>query len=123
MDLSVVWLVLATAVVVLLAVLTTFLIQTLVEVRTTVRELRTTLAKLAPDLELTLANARRASDTVARAGEALGQIPTAAEGLHGLRSRAAGSAPLLAGIVAALKVGRWLFSGRRRDSRTTGSRR
>ncbi len=110
---SVVWVILATAVVVLLAVLTTFAIQTLVEIRAAVRELRMTVTRLTPDVEATLANTRRASETIVRAGEALEHSPVA-EGIHGLASRAKGRTPLAVGLVTALKLGRWFFSGRRR---------
>ncbi len=109
MNLSVLWIVLAAVVVALLAVLTVYLVQLIVEARGAVREIRTAMTRLVPDLEITLANARKTSESVARASEVLNQLPPLAHELEGAVSSLRSRTPLAAGLVAAYKVVRWLF--------------
>ena len=116
MNPSVLWIVLAAVVVALLSVLTVYLVQLIVEARAAVREIRTAVTRLAPDLEITLANARKTSEAVARASDVLNQLPLLAHELEGAVSSLRSRAPLAAGLVAAYKVVRWLFSKPRTDT-------
>ncbi len=116
MNPSVLWIVLAAVVVALLSVLTVYLVQLIVEARAAVREIRTAVTRLVPDLEITLANARKTSEAVARASDVLNQLPPLAHELEGAVSSLRSRAPLAAGLVAAYKVVRWLFRKPRTDT-------
>ncbi len=116
MNLSVLWVLLAAVAVALLAVLTVYLVQLIVEARRAVQELRTTLARLTPELEVTLANARKASESVARASDALRLLPPLANEVEGAVASLRGRTPLAAGLLAAYKVARWLFKKPRTDT-------
>ncbi len=109
MDTSVLWIVLAAAAVALLAVLTVYLVQLIGEARAAVREIRTAVTRLVPDLEITLANARKTSESVARASDVLNQLPPLAHQLEGAVSSLRSRTPLAAGLVTAYKVVRWLL--------------
>ena len=116
MDTSVLWIVLAAVVVALLAVLTVYLVQLIVEARRAVQEVRTTLARLTPDLEITLANARKTSESVARASDVLKQLPPLAHEVEGAVASLRSRTPVVAGLLAAFKVARWLFKKPRTDA-------
>jgi len=116
MDTSVLWIVLAAVVVALLTVLTVYLVQLIVEARRAVQEVRTTLARLTPDLEITLANARKTSESVARASDVLKQLPPLAHEMEGAVASLRNRAPVAAGLLAAFKVVRWLFKKPRTDA-------
>jgi uncharacterized protein YoxC len=116
MDTSVLWIVLAAVVVALLAVLTVYLVQLIVEARRAVQEVRTTLARLTPDLEVTLANARKTSESVARASDVLKQLPPLAHEVEGVVESLRSRAPLAAGLLTAFKVVRWLLKKPRTDA-------
>lgn len=116
MDTSVLWIVLAAVVVALLAVLTVQLVQLIAESRRAVQDFRTTLARLAPDLEITLANARKTSESVARASDVLRQIPPLAHEMESAVASLRSRTPLVAGLLAAGKIVRWLFKKPRTDA-------
>ena len=118
MDTSVLWILLAAVVVALLAVLTVYLVQLIVETRRAVQELRTTLARLTPDLEVTLANARKTSESVARASDALRLLPPLASEMEGAVASLRSRTPLVAGLLTAFKVVRWMFKKPRTDAQS-----
>jgi hypothetical protein len=116
MDSSVLWLVLAAVAVALLIVLTVYLVQLIVEARRAVEQFRTTLSRLAPDLEITVANARKTSESVARASDALKLIPPLAHEMEGAVASLRSRTPMVAGLLAAFKVARWLLKKPRTDA-------
>ncbi|MCU0254801.1 MAG: hypothetical protein MUE47_09725 [Acidobacteria bacterium] len=116
MDTSVLWILLAAVVVALLAVLTVYLVQLIVEARHAVREFRASLARLTPELEVTLANARKTSESVARASEALRALPPLANEIEGAMASLRSRTPMAAGLLTAYKVMRWLFKKPRTDA-------
>ncbi|MBP7149177.1 MAG: hypothetical protein KBD01_16735 [Acidobacteria bacterium] len=114
MDLTVLWVVLATIAVTLLAVLTGYIVSTMAALKGTVRELNRLLVELRPGLEDTVEHMRIMSGNVAQASMLVGELGNLAGPVQQGVSRISRVVPLLTGGAALFAAFRAMRS--RRDT-------